>query len=147
MGAGQKIDQYRVASEEFNKDPYYLEQKQLFNENEMLYLMLLQKVKSECTTQQPIVMFFYQNSEVCRKCDDQSFILTDIKKADDSVAVFSFDTDLNITTVKLLTQYYEIKEFPCIVVNDAPYCGIQDKNFIIEKICKGSPQSKLCAEA
>jgi hypothetical protein len=142
---GLKLDQYRVASEEFRKDPYYVEQKQIFNENEVLYLMLLKKVKKECEMQQSVVLFFYKNSDDCKKCDDQSFILSDInREIDRELAVFSFDTDLNLTTINLLTTFYEIKEYPCIVVEDTPYCGIQDKDFIVQKICTALPNISIC---
>ena len=41
---GVKLEQYRIASEEFEKNPFYLEQKKIFNENEMIYLTLLTKI-------------------------------------------------------------------------------------------------------
>jgi HJR/Mrr/RecB family endonuclease len=142
---GQKIDQYRAASEEFRKDPYYLQQKQVFNENEMLYLLLLKKVKETCDMQQSIIIFFYQNSDDCKKCDDQSFILTDIHRdIDKDAAIFSFDIDLNLTTVRLLREYYDVKELPCVVIDDHPYCGIQGRDFIVGKICENVTTLPQC---
>jgi hypothetical protein len=143
---GRKIEQYRVTSEQFRKDPYYTRQKQLFNENEMLYLMLTRKVQQECGEGQTAVLFFYKNADECKKCDDQSFILSDInREIDPEIAVFSFDTDLNLTTVGLLTRYYDIKEYPCVIVDDMPYCGIQDKRFIIDRLCRQTPEISICA--
>ncbi|MEM3122201.1 MAG: hypothetical protein QXH60_02040 [Candidatus Pacearchaeota archaeon] len=134
---GIKIDRYRVASEEFQKDPFYLEQKKAFNENEVYYLLLLSKIKKDCNYKQSIVLFFYKNSEECGKCDDQSFVLTDIKNsAKEEVSIFSFDADLNLTNIELLTNYYNITQYPCTVVDDKKYCGMQDKSFIVEQICK-----------
>lgn len=143
---GIKIDQYRVASEEFQKDPFYLQQKKIFNENEVFYLMLLAKIHKHCTYNQEVVSFFYRNSADCKKCDDQSFILTDIKKkAKDEISIFSFDADLNLTTINLLLQYYGITEFPCVVIRDNKYCGIQDTDFIITTLCESGTLS-LCSE-
>ena len=45
---GIKLERYRVATEEFQKDRFYLEQKSMFNENELLYLSFLTKVKNDC---------------------------------------------------------------------------------------------------
>jgi hypothetical protein len=133
---GLKLESYRVATEEFQKDPFYLEQKRLFNENEVLYMTFLTKLKKECDLNTTIISFFYKNSEDCRKCDDQSFVLTDLKRSlKDDVAIFSYDMDLNITNINLLSEYYEITEYPCVVINEAKFCGIQDKAFIMEKIC------------
>jgi len=134
---GVKIDQYRVASEEFQKDPYYLKQKQLFNENEVFYLMLLTKLQRECNLSQGIISFFYQNSEDCKKCDDQSFILSDINREyDEEISIFSFDADLNLTTLKLLENVYNVTNYPCVIINEQPYCGIQGKEFIIDTVCE-----------
>lgn len=132
---GSKLEKYRAATEEFQKDEFYLEQKRKFNENELLYLLFLTKVKEECKLEQDIITFFYQNSEDCRKCDDQSFILTDIKMdMEENVSIFALDTDLNLTNVNILREYYEINEYPCIIINEDKYCGIRDKEFIMEKL-------------
>lgn len=146
---GEKIDKYRSASEEFQKDKYYLTQKVIFNENEVFYLLLMRSMINKCNLSKEVIMFFYQNSEDCKKCDDQSFILADINTLDDDkgeqeVAVFSFDMDLNITELKLLSQYYKVDQYPCVVIGEENYCGIQDKNFIIEKICEKHPEMKIC---
>ncbi|MBN2458819.1 hypothetical protein JXB28_00915 [Candidatus Woesearchaeota archaeon] len=132
---GLKLEQYRVATEEFQKDPFYIEQKKKFNENELLYMAFLTKAKNECNLTQNIISFFYRKSELCKKCDDQSFVLTDVKRMlEDQVSIFSFDSDLNITSVQLLERYYEIDQYPCIVINEEKFCGIQDRNFILDKL-------------
>jgi hypothetical protein len=132
---GSKLENYRAATEEFQKDPFYLEQKKKFNENEVLYLMFLTKVKKECKFNQDIISFFYQNSGDCKKCDDQSFILTDIKMdLESNVSIFSFDKDLNLTNTNILMEYYDIKELPCIVINEQKFCGIQDKKTILKQL-------------
>lgn len=141
---GLKIDEYRLASEDFLENPWYLDQKTIFNQQEVLYLSLLKKSKQKCGFTTPIVLFFYQNSEDCRKCDDQSFVLGDInRKAGTEVSIFSFDLDRNLTTVNLLKEFYGIGELPCIVIEDRKYCGMQDKDTIINTICQNANIS-LC---
>jgi len=44
--------------------------------------------------------------------------------------------DLNISTMNLLNEYYKIDQYPCIVIDEVPYCGIRDKNFILKEICE-----------
>lgn len=145
---GIKLDQYRVASEEFRQSQYYKDQKKLFNENEVTYLLLLRKVQSQCNYKQSILLYFYKNSKDCSNCDDQSYVLTDINtQIPNEVSVFSFDTDLNITTINLLEQYYNISEYPCTVVDDTPYCGIRDKKFLIDAICKSEPNISVCEQS
>lgn len=144
---GLKLDSYRVATEEFEKDTFYLDQKKKFNENEVLYLLFLTKVKKECSINQHIITFFYGNSKDCKKCDDQSFVLTDIKEEKkDRVAIFSLDTDLNITNIHILREYYNINktDLPCIIVDEKATCGIQSKQEILQQICKKDP--KFCEQ-
>jgi hypothetical protein len=146
---GEKIDSYRSASEEFQKDQYYISQKKLFNENEIYYMLLLNRMTSKCNLSKHIILFFYQNSVDCKKCDDQSFILRDINLLEEndpqkSVAVFSFDYDLNITTINLLTKYYQVDQFPCIIIDGKRFCGITDRQFIITRICEADPAANVC---
>jgi hypothetical protein len=146
---GEDIDKYRSATEEFQKSEYYLKQKNTFNENEVYYFLVMKNMLRKCNMSKQIVLFFYQNSEDCKKCDDQSFILTDLKKIDDKyskeLAIFSFDTDLNISTINLLTKYYKTYNFPCLVINEKTYCGIQDRDYIVEKLCEQTNTTDICA--
>lgn len=142
---GMKLEQYRVATEEFQKDPFYIQQKTKFNENQLLYMLFLTKINKECSLNQDIISFFYRKSEFCKKCDDQSFVLTDIKKdLEENISIFSFDTDLNITNIDLLLEYYEITDYPCVVINDQKFCNIEDKNFIIKQMCMTNNNSITC---
>lgn len=142
---GRKIEQYRTASEEFRKSEYYARQKRLFNENEVFYMMLLTKLKQECGYDQAIIAFFYRNAEVCRKCDDQSFVLSDINRdIDDEVSIFSFDLDLNLTSIDVLKRYYNLTELPCLVIDEQTFCGMMSKREVLEKACISSPKTSVC---
>jgi hypothetical protein len=144
---GEKIDKYRVATEEFQKDKYYLSQKETFNENEVFYYLLMSKMMDKCNITKEPVLFFYKNSADCRKCDDQSFVLTDIREMDDDneIAVFSFDSDLNLSSVDMFKRYYGVDEYPCLVFTDGTkMCGMQDKDVIVNKICELNPAVQVC---
>jgi len=134
---GIKLEQYRAASEEFQKDPYYTLQKKIFNQQETLYLMLLTQIKQKCNYSQSIISFFYSNAQDCPKCDDQSFVLADINRdIDKEVSIFSFDTELNLSSVDLLKDYYKLDQLPCLIIDEHKYCGIRSKDFVIQKICE-----------
>ncbi len=136
---GQKIDEYQRATEEFQKDPYYLNQKRVFNENEVFYLMLLTKLKEKCGINKAIISYFYKNSKECGKCDSQSFVLADIhNELKDEVSIFNFDADLDSKTIELLKEYYKIDSYPCLVVNENKFCGFKDKKEVINLICNST---------
>lgn len=146
---GEKLEKYKSASEEFYKDEYYQRQKKIFNENQVYYYLLMKKMVEKCNISKKTILFFYKNSAECEKCDDQSFILSDINRLDDDdghqeMAIFSFDMDLNISTINILSRYYEIDEYPCIIIEEKKYCGIRGERLIMEKICQEPENLYIC---
>ncbi len=141
---GGKIDSYREATEQFITDPFYMEQKKEFNRKEVLYFLMLKKMKETCGINQTIVSFFYQKKDECQDCDAQSFVLIDLKKEledlkkGDELAMFSFDVDSNLTTVNLLTNYYNISSYPCTIIENDVYCGLHNKDEMKSFLCKRS---------
>lgn len=134
---GFKIEAYQEASSTFVKDESYQEQKRIFNENEVYYLSLFKNVQDKCNWTSKTVLYFYQNSEDCRDCDAQSFVLSDLKETfGDQLALFSFDMDLGLTSIEILKDYYAIEEYPCTVINEVTYCGLHTKNDLMEAICE-----------
>lgn len=141
---GSKLDSYRQVTEEFMKDPFYQDQKRIFNRKEVLYFSVLKKMKSMCKLNQTIVAFFYRKKEFCPDCDAQSFVLSDIKhdlekiKKDEELPMFSFDIDTNLPSINLLVKFYNLTYFPCIVVEDKPHCGLYNKKQVMNILCKES---------
>lgn len=141
---GSKLDSYRQVTEEFMEDPFYQDQKKRFNRREVLYFSVLKKMKDMCKLNQTVVSFFYRKKEFCSDCDAQSFVLSDLKrnlekiKKDEEVPMFSFDVDTNLPSINLLTTFYNITNYPCIVIEDKPYCKLHNKKQLISLLCKES---------
>lgn len=132
---GLKIDQYRAVTEQFMTDPFYIEQKRRFNNNEIMYYSMIKRMKEWCDFDQATILFFYKKKEECPDCDAQSFVLTDIKKdLGNEVAIFSFDVDLDLAPVQILATYYNLTSYPCTVIEETAYCGLFDKDEIMEKL-------------
>ena len=135
--AGTRIDKYRTITEEFMRDPFYIEQKRKFNRNEVMYFSLLKEMKQRCKVNQTTILFFYKKAESCPTCDSQSFVLTDINNAlSDEVSIFSFDTDLGLPSIEILLSYYNVTEYPCMVIEGQTYCGLFNKNQLLKVLCK-----------
>jgi hypothetical protein len=138
---GTKIDQYRQVTEEFATDPFYVEQKREFNRQEVMYFTNLKGMKERCMMNQTILSYFYKKKEECPDCDAQSFILADIKKEientgkEDELAVFSFDANTDLISLELLTAYYNITQYPCMVFEDKAYCGLRTKTETLDILC------------
>src|SRR3989344_2634549 len=143
---GLRIDSYRQVTEEFLKDPFYLEQKEKFNRKEILYFTMFRKMKDICNTNQTIVSYFYRKKDFCPDCDAQAFVLEDLRKSiekdgNSTLALFSFDADFDIPTFNILLDYYNITSFPCLVIEDQRYCGLYDKDNLTSILCK---QGNIC---
>jgi len=135
--AGVKIDRYREATEKFITDPFYIDQKRKFNRNEVVYFSMLQNMKQWCRFNQTTILYFFQKKEDCPDCDAQSFVLTDLnKEIDDEIAIFSFDSDLELPSVRTLELFYNITSYPCLVVENSTNCGLHNKNDLIDLICE-----------
>ena len=140
---GIKIDAYRQVTEEFMKDPFYLDQKRKFNRKEVLYFTMFKKMKEICDVDQTIVSYFYRKKDYCPDCDAQSFVLGDIKrdlnkKKDYNLAIFSFDTDLGLSSISILVRYYNITSYPCTVIGDNPHCGLYNKESMVDLLCESN---------
>ena len=134
---GLKIDKYREVTEKFITDPFYINQKKKFNRNEIIYFSMLKEMKDWCEFNQTVILYFYRKKEFCGDCDAQSFVLTDLnKEIGDEIAIFSFDSDLELPSVSTLELFYNITSYPCMVVEDDTYCGLYDKNSLVDVICK-----------
>ena len=133
---GIKIDRYREVTEKFIIDPFYLNQKKKFNRNEVIYLSMLKGMKDWCEFNQTVILYFYKKKEYCPDCDDQAFVLTDLNKEIDSeIAIFSFDSNLELPSIDTLELFYSIDSYPCIVIEDDTYCSLHDKNQLTARLC------------
>lgn len=137
---GLKIDLYRQVTENFMQDPFYVQQKTEFNRKEVLYFAMLKKMKDMCRLNQTIVSYFYKK-DICPDCDAQSFVLADIRRdlekmnREDELAIFSFDVDLNIASINLLTRVYNITSYPSIVLGNTTYSGLHNKKELTRLFC------------
>jgi hypothetical protein len=147
---GTKIDQYRETSENFQKDPFYIEQKKNFNRKSVLYFAIMNDMNKKCQLNKNIISYFYHKKEICPKCDAQSFVLSDLKndlkkiKGEDILAIFSFDSEMNIPGIDLLLKVHNITEFPAIVIDDEVFVGLHSKDMLMSILCKENNLELLC---
>jgi len=133
---GEKIENYRQLSKDYMNDPYYLLQKQKFNRQEVIYFSIFREMKAQCDLNKTEILYFYRNGLDCRQCDDQSYVLNYFnERVGPEIAVFSMDADLGLPSVDVLLNIYNITEFPCIVVEDHPYCGLHDRDDMERILC------------
>jgi len=143
---GEKIENYRLLSKDYMDDPYYQVMKEKFNRQEVLYLSNMLEMRKACGLNQMEILYFYRKSEFCQSCDEQSYVLNYFNNyIDPEIAVFSFDADLNLSSVGLLQQIYNVSEYPSLVVGERLASGLQDKESLERVLCEESNNTiSLC---
>ena len=108
--------------------------KEYYSLLELRHWLLLKKTKKECNENTILILYFYSNMQDCRKCEEQGYVLTYIRKKFPNVRLYAFDINLGnvaLDTVKKI--YINKKGLPVIVINDNAYYGFMDRD-AIEKI-------------
>jgi len=142
---GIKIEKYRKLTEEYMKDSFYITQKETFNRKQIIYYSLLKEVEEWCGQDRTTILYFYKKKEECEDCDAMSFVLTNIKKdVENELAIFSFDANLELNSLNVLIDHYNVSSYPCIVIEDKTYCGFKDRSETIKNICNENENFSLC---
>lgn len=122
--------------EDFVSDDFIMLQRRYTLDN-IRYWVLAEKAKTSCGTNTQTVLYFY-NSD-CETCPDQGTVLTYFKKLlQDDLLVFPINTDVNDPMVDIMTNLYEIQEYPSIVINTTKYEGLQRKDVLEGILCDGT---------
>ena len=110
------------AEGEIRDEATYKERKLEYSSMLTGYWLLAEKLKKACNTSVNTVLYFY--SGPCARCEDQAFVLTYLKnKYNDKLLVFALDVDIKEPSVEALRKYYNITEYPSLVINGRPARG------------------------
>ncbi len=93
-------------------------------------LIEIRSIEEECDRNVTNIIYFYSKGD-CDSCEDQGTILTHfVQNSDEQVIVYPLDTDLDMDTVNLLEEVYDIEGYPALVVDGEVYEGFQSKENI-----------------
>ena len=103
---------------------------------------LLTKRVAERCNQTPIAIFyFYGTKEGCDDCTRQGYVLDALRQQQSQVRVYSFDYNLDLSTIKALRSIYKISDtLPAIVINGVTYQGYQSLEQLQRLVSKQSVQ-------
>ncbi len=92
--------------------------------------LLMQKIKDRCGSSQTngglSIMYFYSNKGDCSDCEKEGFVLTKLRQDYPELRVYSFDYNLDLSTLQTLVSIYNIeKNLPAILINDKVYYGFK----------------------
>lgn len=108
------------------------------------YLLLRERDRRCNKGNSPSILYFYTNNPEadCTDCKKMGYILTDMRKEYDTLHIYSFDYELELSTVETLKSIYHLEDkFPILVINRKPYYGFKTKEEI-EQLLPNLPKTE-----
>lgn len=96
--------------------------------------LLSNRINQQCEGKQNIILYFTSSSE-CDNCKEQGNILTSVRQKTNT-RVYTFDVSVSSPIVDALTQKYNIKVIPSLVINGELNNGFISEEQIITKLQK-----------
>ena len=117
----------------FNEDEFKLQLQDYFL-TEIQFYLLAQEIEKKCPQNNIKVIYFYDEN----KDETQGDILVYLKKKfDNKLLIFSLDSGFTQEPmIKTLLTYYNITEYPAVVIEDKVLQGHQSTEQLMDSICK-----------
>lgn len=94
--------------------------------------VLSKRIGERCGTPPISILYFYGTEAGCPDCVRQSYVLDAVRQNRPDVHVYSFDYNLDLSTIKALTSIYAINEnLPAIVIGTKTFNGFQSLDAIL----------------
>lgn len=88
--------------------------------------LLHKRISERCKTTLTTVLYFYGTGESCKECTKQGYVLDAAREKYSELRIYSFDYNLDISTIRALKSIYKVGEnLPALVVNGKTYTGFK----------------------
>lgn len=88
--------------------------------------LLSKRIRERCGEKTNTIFYFYGNKDACVDCEKQSYVLDALREKYPDVRIYSFDANLDLSTIRALTSIYKIRgTLPELVVNGKTVSGFQ----------------------
>lgn len=102
-----------------------LELKKQYSILQVKDFVISKQIAERCNNLPVTILYFYTDKVSCPDCVKQGYVLDAIRKQYKNVRIYSFDTRLDLTTIKTLKEVYGIEDqLPALVID-----GIALKGF------------------
>lgn len=121
----QEVAAYESSSKVENRD-YELVKKRYMN-LVIQNLIEVRQMEQRCGDNRVNIVYMYTKDD-CDRCDDQGTILTYYRRNyQDDVLVHPLDTDLEMKSIEFMENFYNITEYPSLIIEGEVYQGFQNK--------------------
>jgi len=120
---GDEVELYEATKKINTKE--YENLKKKYTLLNIRYWIFVEKLKETCHYNFTTILYFYSNKN-CKDCEMQGYVLSYIKKKyPQKVMIFAIDGNMNLETVKMLKNIYNVTEYPTLVINGHVLKGFQ----------------------
>ena len=104
--------------------------KQYYSLLEIKDFLLMNRLSERCNRPSIFILHFYDNED-CEPCVRQWYVLGELRAKYPELRVYSFDYNLDLSTIRTLIKIYKIpEEMPSLILNGKLYKGFQDMESI-----------------
>ena len=119
-----------------NDDSNVVSLKKYYSLLEIKDYLLMKEITNRCGQKSIFILYFYKNDQ-CDDCTRQGYVLTSLREKYPNLRVYSFDYNLDLSSIKAMTSIYKVPDnLPALVINGKVYSGFQT----VEQIEKTFPQ-------
>lgn len=88
--------------------------------------LLSKRIAERCKQKIATIFYFYGNKDACSDCVKESYVLDALREKYPTLRVYSFDYNLDLSTIKALTSIYKIQNtLPGLVVQGKTISGFK----------------------
>lgn len=99
--------------------------------------LLTKRIAERCKQKINTIFYFYGSEDSCEDCVKQSYVLDALREKYKELRVYSFDYNLELSTIKALTSIYKIQgQLPGLVINGKTVSGfktVEDIEMLLPK--------------
>jgi hypothetical protein len=88
--------------------------------------LLTKRIAERCKQKINTIFYFYGSKDACSECVKQGYVLDALREKYQALRVYSFDYNLDLSTIKALNSIYKIQNtLPSLVVNGKTVSGFK----------------------
>ena len=107
--------------------------------------LLSKRIAERCKQKINTIFYFYGSRDACADCVKQSYVLDALREKYSTLRVYSFDYNLDLSTIKALTSIYKIENtLPALVINGKTTLGfktVEDVETLLPKELTNPPKT------
>lgn len=90
--------------------------------------LLAKRISSRCGVKSAFILYFYTTAENCSLCEEESLVLSALRREYPELRVYSFDYSTDLSAVKAMIEIYKIKDtlLPALVIDGDVLTGFQE---------------------